>query len=124
MLWEDGAISGLVDWNEASSGPADLDVAHCSSNLAGLHGVECALAFREAYVAAGGELDPDPGASRYWQLMDLVAFLPEPSGRESGAMGSTLTDVWSAHGRPDLTVELSRSRREDLLRAILCGRWT
>ena len=29
-----------------------------------------------------------------------------------------MTDVWRANGRPDLTVELARSRREDLLRAI------
>lgn len=122
ILWEDGSLSGVVDWNEACSGPADLDVAHCSSNLAGLHGVECALASREAYVAAGGELEPDDDASRYWQLMDLVAFLPEPSGAESGATGSTMTDVWRANGRADLTGDLVRRRREDLLRAILAGR--
>jgi len=122
VLWEDGTITGLVDWVETSSGPADLDVAHCSSNLAGLHGVDCALAFAEAYVSTGGLLDLDEDASRYWQLMDLVAFLPEGSGRESGATGATMTDVWRANGRPDLTPDLARRRREDLLRVILTGR--
>ncbi len=31
-------ITGVVDWATASWGPADLDVAHCSTNLALLHG--------------------------------------------------------------------------------------
>lgn len=94
---EDGVVTGLVDWVETSSGPADIDVAHCVSNLAGLHGVECAWGFRQAYVDAGGELEPDEDASRYWQLMDLVAFLP------------------------DLTLHMARSRREYLLRVIHAG---
>lgn len=121
VLRNDGAITGVVDWVETSTGPADLDVAHCASNLAGLHGAEVALAFREAYVGAGGVLEDDGDASRYWQLLDLVGFLPGPSGRESGATASTLTEVWRANGRPDLDVELTRRRREDLLRAILSG---
>ncbi len=121
VLWEYGALTGLVDWVETSTGPADLDVAHCASNLAGLHGVECALAFRQAYVDAGGVLEVDPEASRYWQLMDLLAFLPGSSGRESGATGATMTDVWRANGRPDLTVDDARRRREDLLQLVLRG---
>jgi aminoglycoside phosphotransferase (APT) family kinase protein len=119
VLWQDGGLTGLVDWVETSSGPADLDVAHCASNLAGLHGAECALAFRQAYVDAGGVLTPDPDASRYWQLMDLVAFLPDVAGRESGAVGTAMTELWSSNRRPDLTLELTRRRREDLLRLIL-----
>jgi aminoglycoside phosphotransferase (APT) family kinase protein len=85
VLWEDAKVSGVVDWVEASTGPADLDVAHCSSNLAGLHGLETALAFRHSYIDQGGRLTPDGDASAYWQLLDLVGFLPTPNGRESGA---------------------------------------
>ncbi|MDH6221107.1 aminoglycoside phosphotransferase (APT) family kinase protein [Streptomyces pseudovenezuelae] len=33
-------ITGVVDWVETSWGPADLDVAHCSTALALLHGPE------------------------------------------------------------------------------------
>ncbi|GHD24415.1 hypothetical protein GCM10010335_08130 [Streptomyces galbus] len=36
---DDVRISGVVDWVETSWGPADLDVAHCSTALALLHGV-------------------------------------------------------------------------------------
>jgi aminoglycoside phosphotransferase (APT) family kinase protein len=119
VLWQDGTLTGLVDWVETSTGPADLDVAHCASNLAGLHGAQVALAFRQAYVDAGGVLEEDPEASRYWQLLDLVGFLPDPAGRESGAVGSTITETWRANGRPDLTVDVTRRRREELLRVIL-----
>ena len=122
VLWGDGSVTGLVDWVETSSGPADLDVAHCSSNLAGTHGLATALAFTAAYIAAGGELDPDPDARRYWQLMDLIAFLPDRRGpveRESGATAGTMSAVWAANGRPDLTPDLARKRREELLSEIL-----
>ena len=38
VLFDGDAISGVVDWVETSWGPADLDVAHCSTALALLHG--------------------------------------------------------------------------------------
>ncbi len=121
VLWEDGRVSGVVDWVETSTGPADLDVAHCMSNLAGLHGVDAALAFRRAYVDRGGRLAEDADAATYWQLLDLVGFLPDGTGRESGATAAVVEGVWAAHGRADLTVQVARRRREDLLLAVLSG---
>ena len=122
VLWSaghDDEVSGVVDWCETSTGPADLDVAHCTSNLANLHGVDVALAFRKAYVDQGGVLAQDADAASYWQLLDLVGFLPDASGRESGAPPAAGKQVWDAHRRPDLTVATVRRRREDLLRAVL-----
>ncbi|MFC7468055.1 aminoglycoside phosphotransferase family protein [Actinomadura keratinilytica] len=46
-------VSGVVDWVETSWGPADLDVAHCSTALALLHGVPAGMRFADRYVAAG-----------------------------------------------------------------------
>ena len=113
-------VSGVVDWNFAASGPPDLDVAHCASNLASLHGAEVARAFRAAYLDAGGELDDDPDAAAYWQLVDLCGFLPEDGGvRESGGTPAVMRDLWSAHGRPDLTSEQARRGREDLLLSVV-----
>jgi aminoglycoside phosphotransferase (APT) family kinase protein len=119
VLVASGRVSGLVDWVETSTGPADLDVAHCASHLASLHGVPAAHAFRRAYVAQGGALATDPRASAYWQLLDLVAFLPGPTGQEGGAPPEVLERTWRQAGRPDLTVDVARARREELLRDVL-----
>ncbi|MEO5709568.1 MAG: aminoglycoside phosphotransferase family protein [Nocardioidaceae bacterium] len=121
VLRHDGRVTGVVDWVETSTGPADLDVAHCVTNLASLHGAEAARAFRCAYVDRGGVLERDPRASAYWQLLDLVAFLPGPSGRESGATVDVIERTWRESGRPDLRVDVARARREDLLRDVLVG---
>ena len=109
VLWQDGEVTGVVDWVETSTGPADLDVAHCASNLATLHGAEVGEAFTAAYVAAGGALAEDRDARVYWRLLDLVGFLPA-GGRESGATEDTIRATWRAHGRGDLTLE--RARRQ------------
>jgi aminoglycoside phosphotransferase (APT) family kinase protein len=119
VLWSGDRVSGLVDWVETSTGPADLDVAHCASHLAGLHGVEAARTFRRRYVDQGGVLAHDPDAAAYWQLLDLVAMLPDPLGREGGGTPATVERLWRDAARPDLDVRTARSRREGLLRAVL-----
>jgi aminoglycoside phosphotransferase (APT) family kinase protein len=74
VLFDGDEVTGVVDWVETSWGPADLDVAHCCTNLALRTGVEAAEAFRAEYVRAGGTLSGDP----YWALLDLVGMLPAP----------------------------------------------
>jgi aminoglycoside phosphotransferase (APT) family kinase protein len=75
VLWSDGRISGVVDWVETSIGPAWLDVAHCCTNLALRTGSEPAEAFAAAYVDRTGR-EPQP----YFDVMDIVGFLPAPNG--------------------------------------------
>jgi aminoglycoside phosphotransferase (APT) family kinase protein len=77
VLWEDGGISGVVDWVETSIGPAWLDVAHCLTSLTLWHGSDVADAFAAAYVHRTGRT-PQP----YFEVMDLVAFLPAPGRQE------------------------------------------
>ena len=73
VLWSGDEITGVVDWVETSIGPAWLDVAHCSSNIAVRQGNGPADAFAEAYAATTGR-EPQP----YFDVMDLVGFLPPP----------------------------------------------
>ncbi|MFI6468888.1 phosphotransferase family protein [Streptomyces sp. NPDC050516] len=103
-------VSGVVDWVETSWGPADLDVAHCSTNLALLHGAPAGLAFAEQYVAAGGQLAPDPHDRLYWRLLDALAFAPD---------AEKVADPWRALGRTDLTPDLVKERLEAYLQAVL-----
>ena len=56
VLWSGGRVTGLVDWVETSVGPAWLDVAHGSTNLALRHGSEVADAFAAAYVERTGRV--------------------------------------------------------------------
>jgi len=73
VLWSGDRISGVVDWVETSMGPAWLDVAHCATNLAVVHGAEAAETFATAYTARTGRV-----AAPYFDVMDVVGFLPPP----------------------------------------------
>lgn len=68
VLWERGAVSGVVDWANASVGSPDADVGHCRLNLAGTLGLGAADRFLELHrgLTDRGAYDP------YW---DVVAAL-------------------------------------------------
>ncbi|MEO3978731.1 aminoglycoside phosphotransferase family protein [Streptomyces sp. CAU 1734] len=102
-------VSGVVDWVETSWGPADLDVAHCSTALALLHGVHTGMTFADHYAAAGGTLSPDPRGHLYWRLLDALAFAPE---------AEKVAVPWRELGRTDLTPELLTRRLEEYLSAL------
>jgi aminoglycoside phosphotransferase (APT) family kinase protein len=47
VLWTRGAVTGVVDWANASIGDPGADVGHCRVNLAGVLGLEAADRFLE-----------------------------------------------------------------------------
>ncbi|MFF0227232.1 phosphotransferase family protein [Streptomyces sp. NPDC004629] len=102
-------ITGVVDWVEISWGPADLDVAHCSTALALLHGVPIGMRFADQYVAAGGTLTADPGDHLYWRLLDALAFAPD---------AEKVVVPWRELGRNDLSRAVVGGRLEDCLQAL------
>jgi aminoglycoside phosphotransferase (APT) family kinase protein len=104
-LWQGDTVTGLIDWAETSWGPPDLDVAHACSDFAMLHTTGEVEAFRAAYLRAGGQLDPDPDAARFWVVSDILGFLPDPA--------HILPAV--ANSRPDVSAEVVRHGLEDLL---------
>lgn len=91
LLWSDGAISGVVDWVETSTGPVWLDAGHAATNLAVLHDPALARAFLQAYARTSGR-SPEP----YWLVMDTVGFLPPPGRRPMFAAPAQLArlDGW------------------------------
>jgi aminoglycoside phosphotransferase (APT) family kinase protein len=105
-------VSGVVDWVETSWGPADLDVAHCSTSLALLHGVTCGIEFAERYRTAGGRLAVDLAARSYWDLLDALAFAPD---------AEKVAIAWRETGRRDLAPEVVSARLEDYLDAVVSG---
>jgi aminoglycoside phosphotransferase (APT) family kinase protein len=102
VLWSDDRISGVVDWVETSIGPAWLDVAHCCTNIAITHGSETADRFAAAYVARTGR-EPQ----HYFDVMDVVGFLPPPgkegfitAGDERRRLEERLSSVLGRLSRP------------------------
>lgn len=73
LLWSGDSITGVVDWVETSTGPAWLDVAHGASNLALRLGTGVAQEFAAAYTRLTG-VAREP----FWEVMDLVGYLPPP----------------------------------------------
>ncbi|MDQ1910124.1 aminoglycoside phosphotransferase family protein [Paenibacillus sp. GD4] len=107
VLWQDGRVSGVVDWVNACRGPAGVDVGHCRLNLALLFGPETAGAFLSAYRRlAGDDFDYQP----YWELVSILEFLPGPPEVYSG---------WTACGVTHLTPAMMRDRLECHLAAVL-----
>ncbi|MFF7562773.1 alpha/beta fold hydrolase [Streptomyces pseudovenezuelae] len=103
-------ISGVVDWVETSWGPADLDVAHCSTALALLHGPAHGLAFRQRYEAHGGRRLADGPDHLYWRLLDALAYCPD---------AAKLAGPWRELGRTELTSEVLSGRLEFYVRELM-----
>jgi aminoglycoside phosphotransferase (APT) family kinase protein len=107
VLWMDGDVSGVVDWVETSWGPRALDVAHCTTYLAMLHGQEAAGRFETAYRRLTDDHDDD--RARYWRVMDVVGYLPDPT---------KVAQPWRDLGH-EVTDEQARARLEQHLAAVL-----
>lgn len=106
VLWDDGEVSGIVDWVNACRGPAGIDVAWCRQNLVGLYGVAAADRFLAACCAADPAFSYDP----FWDLMGIVEAIPSPPSVYAG---------WPAHGVTHLTAEIVRERIDAYLASIL-----
>ncbi|HEY1952609.1 MAG TPA: aminoglycoside phosphotransferase family protein [Gemmatimonadaceae bacterium] len=97
VLWENGRVSGVVDWVNGCRGPAAIDVAWCRHNLANLHGVGVADEFLAAYTTLAPDFRYDP----YWDLMSVVELLPGPP---------TVYEGWRAGGVTGIDAAAMRER--------------
>jgi aminoglycoside phosphotransferase (APT) family kinase protein len=103
-------ITGVVDWAATSWGPADLDVAHCSTNLALLHGPAWGLRFAEAYEEAGGVLAAATSERLYWQVRDGLACSEEVQ---------LVAQPWREAGRTELTTRAVEERLDAYVTALM-----
>lgn len=71
VLWRRGAVSGVVDWAGACTGPAVADVAHCRVNLLTL-GADAASRFTAMWQSAAGT------AYHPWaDVVTIIGFLDD-----------------------------------------------
>lgn len=103
-------ITGVVDWAGTSWGPTDLDVAHCSTNLALLHGPSWGLLFAQAYEEAGGTLAATASERLYWQVRDGLAFSEEVQ---------LVSRPWREAGRTELTTRTVEERLDAYVTALM-----
>ncbi|MGW1117372.1 phosphotransferase family protein [Streptomyces tanashiensis] len=103
-------ITGVVDWSQPSWGPADLDVAHCCTNLALLHDPSWGLRFAEAYEEAGGALAAAPSERLYWLVRDALSCSEE-------------VELWAQAyqdaGRRDLTTSVLERRLDTYVTGLM-----
>lgn len=105
-------ITGVVDWAGASWGPTDLDVAHCSTNLALLHGPAWGPRFAEAYEEAGGLLAATASERLYWQVRNGLAASEELE---------LVAQPWRETGRTGLTTRIVEERLDAYVTALMDG---
>lgn len=101
ILWEDGKLSGVVDWINACSGPALADIAHCRMNFALLYGVETADSFLNAYLHEH-PMDYHP----HWDILSVFDFVDEEMDVYEG---------WTDLGYTELSLNLMKSRADEYI---------
>ncbi|MEW1659072.1 aminoglycoside phosphotransferase family protein [Streptomyces sp. NPDC093707] len=106
----DARIMGVVDWAATSWGPADLDVAHCATVLALLHGPAWGLRFSRAYEEAGGVLAAAASERLYWQVRDALACSEEVQ---------QVAQPWREAGRTELTTRTVEERLNAYVTALM-----
>ncbi len=107
LLWEGGVLVGVVDWVNACAGPAGVDVAHCCTNLASMHGAATANAFLQVYQdIAGDGFVYHP----YWDIDSVLGWSSPIPG---------FYPPWSEYGIKNPGRDALFERQEQYLRSIL-----
>jgi aminoglycoside phosphotransferase (APT) family kinase protein len=97
-LWLRGRLTGVVDWTQASWGPAELDVGHMRWNLLAGYGQVAADQFLARYRAASGR---QLGNQSYWDLVSLLDLLLDIG--DPGDIGRDDLRLFEAYARRALS---------------------
>jgi aminoglycoside phosphotransferase (APT) family kinase protein len=98
-LWRRGRLTGVIDWTQASWGPASVDLGHMRWNLATDYGIQAAdefLAIHQTLTAAAIEHHP------YWDILtvvDLIGDLDPADPLPAGDLADFETYLASALAR-------------------------
>jgi aminoglycoside phosphotransferase (APT) family kinase protein len=110
-LWQDGTLTGVVDWTGAARGPRAFDLGWCRLDLYLLYGDNIAGTFLGSYQAAGGAAPADPLLGDLW----------------AAARAHQIVESWVPNyrdlGRTDLTARVLRDRLTIWTQRLI-ERWT
>jgi aminoglycoside phosphotransferase (APT) family kinase protein len=110
-VWEDGTLSGVVDWSGAALGPRGFDVGWCRLDLYLLYDEHIAARFLDAYQSASSSALADP---LRWDLWAVA---------RSYDMVESWVPNYSDLGREDLTAPELRKRHSAWTQYVLT-RWS
>jgi aminoglycoside phosphotransferase (APT) family kinase protein len=103
VLWQDGNVSAIIDWNAAEIGDPRNDVAQCRVDLAMMHGLEASDQFLDYYQSAA----PRPLADVWF--FDLLRAVKALEGYEK----------WYLPAYLDVGLEVTAEVLEERLRGFL-----
>jgi aminoglycoside phosphotransferase (APT) family kinase protein len=107
-LWDgEGALTGVVDWDSAGSGPAGIDLGSLRCDAATSAGSRAAAAVLAGYEAVLGRPADDVA---YWDVVAALCTPPEVDW---------FLDAVRDQGRTDLDQPTLLRRRDAFLRAAL-----
>ena len=106
VLFQDGRVSGVVDWINACRGPAGVDLAHCKTNLVMMYGHDIAAQFHAAYL----KTDPAFVYEPYWDIDSVLDMC---------LLGPHFYEPWAHFGLSRISGETLQHRIDSYLQQIL-----
>ncbi|WP_052455613.1 aminoglycoside phosphotransferase family protein [Bhargavaea cecembensis] len=114
ILFDDGHVSGIVDWEHAGIGIPQTDIGRMRIALALIHGEEVADRFLKTYRESAGEAF---SYSRYWDLRAVYGWL-------AGSGTDGIARRWIPFGVTTLTEDEVKRRLELFVRDLVDGKLT
>jgi len=96
IVWRDGDIAAVIDWESAALGDPMADVASTRLDLRWIYGTDAAEAFTDRYLTRTGR------STATLPIWELVISL-----RPAGVLSTWASDM-ATLGRPDITTETMR----------------
>lgn len=110
IIWRDGTLAAVIDWEHAARGNPLADLAISRMDNYWGFGREAMEAYTSHYISATGMDTTD------LPVWDLFAALRPMGNLKVWAQG------WSHYGRPDVSEQLMRNRHGNFLRQALLSR--
>jgi aminoglycoside phosphotransferase (APT) family kinase protein len=99
VVWEDGVLTGVVDWSGGALGPPAYDVGWCRLDLYLLYGERIADRFLGSYEAASSGVVLDPLLVDLWALARSHQHVETwmPNYRDLGRVDLTSSELRQRH---------------------------
>ncbi len=103
VLWKDGGLAAVIDWEDAMIGDSLADLAIARSNLVWTHGAAACRAFTASYRNAMGI---DPHRLWLWDIHAATTMAPQAADYAAD---------WQDLGRKDVSEEVILERLQELV---------